>query len=183
MHSRQSSRIFQTALYAHRIASRVVATRRPRSFNDPTRLGFFPHSVVKSMRTFLTVFVRTRPCVSDKNHASFASVSLLRSHRLRVFVRPLRSVHALVRGYAPCLLVSRAREASRDGREAVLVTEDDGRIRSDRWRFIFFFFWGGKKCPKVSYCSSYYDVYHFPIISDIIISGNVAERDAPALGG
>jgi hypothetical protein len=88
-----------------------------------------------------------------------SSVSFLRSHRLRVFVRVFVAFTRWF-GYAPCLLVSRAREASRDGREAVLVTEDDGRIRSDRWRFIFFFFW--KKCPKVSYCSSYNDMYHFP---------------------
>lgn len=140
MHSRQSSRISQRALYAHRIARH----RHPASEILPRShtLRVFSHSVVTSVRTFLTVFVRTRPCVPDKKsrivrQSLFFVRSLrVRSHRVRSFTRCF--------GYAPCLLVSRAREASPDGRAAGLVR--DGRIRrSDRWRFLFLF---GKRVQK-----------------------------------
>lgn len=110
------------------------------------------------MRTFLTVFVRTRPCVPDKNHASFVSLfsSFTSPSRLRSC---LRSVHALVRvrTMLACFacergVTRRARGGPRDGGRR---THSFGPME-----IYFLFFW--KKCPKVSYCSSYNEVYHFP---------------------
>lgn len=128
------------------------------------------------MRTFLTVFVRTRPCVPDKNHASFVSLSssFTSPSRLRSCLRS--GVHALVRvrTMLACFACERGvtRRARRGPRDGGRRTHSFGPMEI----YFLFFFLGGKKCPKVSYCSSYNDVYHhFPIISDII-SGNVAER-------
>lgn len=83
------------------------------------------------MRTFLTVFVRTRPCVSDKNHASF--VSLFSSFTSRSFVRSF--VHASLRARTMLACFACERGVTRRARGGARAVRD-GRIRSDRWGFI-----------------------------------------------
>ena len=130
-HSRQSSRISQAAHRPRRIARRRYPASEilPRSHT----LRVFPPRFASrraSVRTFLTVFVRTRPCVPDKiTHRS--SVSSLPFHRVRLERVASRRVHG-VRFRPRTMLACFAceREGSRDGRGRPRRGRA-GRIRTD----------------------------------------------------
>lgn len=100
------------------------------------------------MRTFLTVFVRTRPCVPDKNHASFVSLSssFTSPSRLRSCLRS--GVHALVRvrTMLACFACERGvtRRARRGPRDGGRRTHSFGPMEI----YFLFFFLGGKSVQR-----------------------------------